>query len=77
MINISSDAGEEFVTEQSYPEPIDLRFRIGGPLINPMTAFVDEDAFRLFAVSEPEMREDSVIDSTGTEIEREMLSMKC
>ena len=40
-----------------------------------MTAFVNENAARLFAVSEPETREDSVIDITGTDIEREMLSM--
>ena len=75
LINISSDSGEEFVTEQSYAEPIDLRFRIGGPLDNPMAAFVNENAARLFAVSEPEIREDSVIDITGTDIEREMLGI--
>ena len=40
-----------------------------------MTAFVNEDAARLFAVSEPESREDSVIDITGTDIERKILSM--
>ena len=54
---------------------MDLRFRIGGPLNDPMTAFVNEDAARLFAVSEPELREDSVIDIIGTDIERELLSM--
>ena len=75
MINISSDSWEEFLTEQPNSEPIDLRFRIGGPPKDPMTAFVNEDAARLFAVSEPESREDSVIDITGTDIEREMLSM--
>ena len=32
-------------------------------------------AARLFAVNEPESREDSVIDITGTDIGREMLSM--
>ena len=32
-------------------------------------------AARLVAVSEPEIREDSVIDITGTDLEREMLSM--
>ena len=35
-----------------------------------MTAFVNENAARLFAVSEPETRENSVIDITGTDIER-------
>ena len=74
LVNISSDSGEEFPTEQHNSEPIDLRFRIGGPLNDPMTAFVNEDAARLFAVCEPESREDSVIDITGTDIEREMLS---
>ena len=59
LINISSDSGEEFLTEQPNSEPIDLRFRIGGPLNDLMTAFVNGDAARLFAVSEPESREDS------------------
>ena len=40
-----------------------------------MTAFVNEDAVRLFAVSESEIREESVIDITGTDIGKEMLSM--
>ena len=75
LINISSDSGEEFVTEQSSNEPMDLRFRIGGPINDPMSAFVNEDAARLFAVSEIDTRSDSVIDITGTDIEREMLSM--
>ena len=35
LINISSDSGEEFLTEQPNSEPIDLRFRIGGPLNDP------------------------------------------
>ena len=74
LINISSDSGGEFVTEQSYVEPIDLRFRAGGPLQDPMLAFVNEDATRLFAVSETVSREDSFIDVIGTEIEREILS---
>ena len=58
LLNISSDTGKELVTEQSYSEPIDLQFRIGGPPNNPTTAFVNEDAARLFAVSESEIRED-------------------
>ena len=74
LINISSDSGEEFVTEQSYVDPIDLRFRAGGPLQDPMLAFVNEDAARLFAVSETVSREDSFIDVIGTDIEREILS---
>ena len=68
LINISSDSGEEFVTEQSYVDPIDLRFRAGGPLQDPMLVFVNEDAARLFAVSETASREDSFID------ERKILS---
>ena len=75
LINFSSDSGKEFLTEEPNSEPIDLRFRIGGPINDPMTAFVKEDAARLFAVSEPESREDSVIDITGTDVGREMLSM--
>ena len=54
---------------------MDLRFRIGGPISDSMTAFVDENAARLFAVSESDTREDSVIDIAGTDFEREMLSM--
>ena len=73
LINISSDSGEEFLTEQPNSEP--MGFRIGGPLNDPMTAFVSGDAARLFVVSEPESREDSVINITGTDIEREILSM--
>ena len=68
LINISSDSGEEFVTEQSYVDPIDLRFRAGGPLQDPMLAFVNEDAARLFAVSETVSREDSFIDVIGNDI---------
>ena len=75
LINISSDSGEEFITEQPCAEPMDMRFRIGGPVNDPLTAFVNENAARLFAVSESDTREDSVIDITGTDIEREMLSM--
>ena len=40
-----------------------------------MTTFVNADAARLFAVSEPESSEYSVIDITGTDIEKEMLRM--
>ena len=57
LINISSDSGEEFVTEQPCSEPIDQRFRVGGPLNNPMTAFVNEDAARLIAISESKKKE--------------------
>ena len=74
LINISSDSGEDIVTEQSYVDPIDLRFRAGGPLQDPMLAFVNEDAARLFAISETVSREDSFIDVIGTDIEREILS---
>ena len=74
LINISSDSGEEFVTEQSYVDPIDLTFRAEGPLQDPMLAFVNEDAATLFAVSETVSREDSFIDVIGTDIEREILS---
>ena len=42
----------------------------GEPPNNPMTAFVKKDAARFFAVSESEIREDSVIDITGTDIEK-------
>ena len=75
LINISSDSGEEFLTAQPNSEPIDLRFRLGGPLNDPLAAFVNGDVARLFVVSEPESRQDSVIDIIGTDIEREMLSM--
>ena len=75
LINISSESGEEFGTKQSYSGPIDLRFRIRGPLNNPITAFVIEDVARLFAVSDSEIGEDFVLDISGTDIEREMLSM--
>ena len=74
LINISSDSGEEFLAEQPNSETINLRCKIVGPLNDAMTAFVNGDAARLFAVSEPESREDSVIDILGTDIEREMLS---
>ena len=74
LINICSDSGEEFVTEQSYSEPIYPRFKIGGPPNNPTTAFIIEDTARLFAIIESEIREDSVIDNTGTDIERVMIS---
>ena len=74
LINISSDSGDEFVTEQSYVDPIDLRFRAGGPLQDPMLALVNEDAAKLFAVSETVSREDYFIDVIGTDIEREILS---
>ena len=47
LINISSDSGEAFLTEQPNSKPIDLRFRIVGPLNDPMTAFANEDAARL------------------------------
>ena len=40
-----------------------------------MAAFVNEDATRLFAVGETVSRENSVIDITGNNIEREMLRM--
>ena len=63
------------MTEQSYSEPIDLRFRIGGLLKNPMTDFDSKDAAIMFEVSESEVREDSVIDIIGTDMEREMMSM--
>ena len=75
LINTSSDSWEEFLTEQPNSEPIDLRFRIGGPLNDPVAAFVNEDAARFFAVSEPESSEESVIDITGTDIKRKMQSM--
>ena len=46
LINISSDSGEEFLTEQPNSEPIDLRFRIGGPLNDLMTAFVNGETLQ-------------------------------
>ena len=44
IINIPVDSGEEFMTEQFNSEPRDLRFRIGEPPNDPITAFVNEDA---------------------------------
>ena len=55
LLNIFTDSGEEFLTEPSYVEPIDFRFRIEGYLDNPMIAFVNEEAARLFAIGEPEI----------------------
>ena len=75
LLNVSSGSREEFLTEQPNSEPIHLRFRIGKPPNDPMTAFVNGDAARLFAVSDPESREDSVIIISGTDIKKEMLSM--
>ena len=40
LINTSSDSGEEFVVQKPQAEPIDSRFRIGGRITDPMTAFV-------------------------------------
>ena len=68
------DFGEDFVVEQHYPEPIDLKSKIRGPAEIPLTAFVDEDTARLFAGGESDSREYSVIDLTATDI-REKFSI--
>ena len=64
----------KFIVEQSHPEPIDLSVRVDGPIENRKRASVNEDAARLFAVSEPASREVSLVDVAGTDIESETLS---
>ena len=69
LVFLSSDTGDEFTVAPPRAEPIDLKFRTGGPTKSNDT-FINENAGRLFAVSETGLSENSVIDIAGTDIER-------
>ena len=71
---ICSDSKDEIIVEQPHPESFDLGFRVGGPITNPMTAFVNEDAARLCPLREAVSREESFIDVVGSDTVREILS---
>ena len=72
IIDVSSDSGEEFVVQPSSLPVIEERFRVGGPRSD-MTAFVSATSGTLFA-SEPENPVvTKIIDTAGTQIERQMM----
>ena len=75
IIDVSSDSREEFVVQPSSLPDIEARFRVGGPRSDMTTAFVGATSATLFA-SEPEGPVvTEIIDTAGTQIERQMMAI--
>ena len=75
IIDVSSDSGEEFVVQPSRLPVIEGRFRVEGPRSVMMTAFVGATSATLFASKPEDPVVTEIIDTAGTQIERQMMDI--
>ena len=75
IIDGSSDSGEEIVVQPSSLPDIEERFRVGGPRSDMMTAFVGATSATLFASEPEDPVVTEIIETAGTQIERQMLDI--
>ena len=75
IIDVSSDSGEEFIVQPSSLPIIEERFRVGGPRSDMMTAFVGATSATLFASEPEDPVVTEIIDTAGTQIERQMMDI--
>ena len=71
---MSSESGEEFTVEPGNFQALDERFRVARPDSDVMSAFVGAAAATVFPSSVPFQTEE-VIDTTGSQIERQLMEM--
>ena len=75
VIDISSESGEEFTVEPGNVNAIEERFRVGAPGSNAMTAFAGAAAMTLFPQSTASQLDTEIIDTAGSQIERQLLDL--
>ena len=75
VIDISSESGEEFTVEPGNVNVIEERFRVGAPGSNAMTAFAGAAAMTLFPQSTVSQLDTDIIDTAGSQIERQLLDL--
>ena len=75
IIDVSSDSGEAFVVQSSSLPDIEERFRVSGPRSDMMTAFVGATSATLFASEPEDPVVTEIIDTAGTQIERQMMDI--
>ena len=75
IIDVSSDSGEKFVVQPSNLPDIEERFRVGGPRSDMMTAFDGATSATLFASEPEDLVVSEIIDTAGTQIERQMMDI--
>ena len=75
VIDISSESGEEITVEPGNVNALEERFRVGAPVSNAMTAFVGAAAMTLFPQSTVSQLDTEIIDTAGSQIERQLLDL--
>ena len=75
IIDISSESGEEFTVEPGDVSAIEERCRVGAPGSSAMSAFVGAAATTLFPQSTFQQADTEVIDTAGSQIERQLLDL--
>ena len=75
VIDVSSESGEEFTVEPGNVHALDERFRVGGPDSDAMSAFVGAAAATLFPSSSVPFQTEEVVDTIGSQIERQLMEM--
>ena len=75
VIDVSSESGEEFMVEPGNVQALDERFRVGGPSSDAMSAFVGAAAATLFPSFSIPYQTEEVIDTDGSQIERQLMEL--
>ena len=75
IIDVSSESGEEFTVEPGDVNAIVERFRVGAQVADAMSAFVGAAATTLFPQSTFPSQNTEVIDTAGSQIERQLLDL--
>ena len=75
VIDVSSESGEKFTVEPGNFQALDERFRVVRHDSDVMSAFVGAAAATLFPSSSAPFQTEEVIDTTGSQIERQLMEM--
>ena len=75
VIDVSSDSGEEFTVEPGNVQALDERFCVVGSNSDAMSAFVGAAVATLFPSSSVRYQSEEVIDTTGSQIERQLMEL--
>ena len=75
VIDVSSESGQEFMVEPGIVQALDERFHVVGPNSDAMSAFVGAAAATLFPSSSVPYQSEEVINTTGSQIERQLIEL--
>ena len=75
IIDVSSESGEKFTVEPGVVQAPDESFRVGGPSADAISTFVGAAAATLFPSASLPYQAEEVIDTTGSQIERQLMEL--